>query len=258
MAGTALTTRFMMDTATLMLGPMASLYDLLPSTNSVGLVKNVTVSSEPTFADLMQGSPQSTVFSKKTGEAVKCASEVFEYTVQNIGYALGLDGSTFTTKVHAPYTLASPLTGGETIVPLTSISGLVTGDTVMLVDASADDRALVRTITATDGTGVTFTANHAITGAWSTANTKIYEVNAVPVGSTITQPFLSCKIAGQLADGTPLVVLLAKVRITKGFSMAFNSEQFQNMPFEMEVLDLVPTDTFYADFPNRKGTLNIQ
>lgn len=255
MAGTALTTRFMKTGATLMLGPMSSLYDLQPSTNSLGLVKNVSTMADPTFLDLTQGSMNSLVWSSLTSNPVKMTAEIFEYTVQNLGYALGLDGSTLVTQTHAPYLITSPTGGAETTLTFTGVGGLIVGDTLMFVDKTTDDRMMIRKITVIAGNDVTL--DRAVTGVWPTT-TDILEVNVVPIGSTVNPPFLSCKIAGQLADGTPAVLLFGKVRLGKGFTMAWNTDQYGNMPFEFEALEMVPTDTFYADFPNRRGSLSIQ
>mgnify|MGYP001546125279 CR=1 FL=1 len=266
MAGKALTTRFMLGTATLMIGSMASLYDLKPSTDSVGLVKNLTIMADPTFLGLTQGSTNSTVFSKLTNNPVKLTAEVFEYTAKNLAYGLSLDG----TGVVPLGTSWSPnndvgvdqnSTSNQVDLPDGAGAIATVGSYIMFENpTSGDDLAQVRKVTAVDpATGakdtLTFTPN--LVGYWPAAYAKVTVVNAIDVGSTIQQPFLSAKAVGKLVDGTEVAILIPKVRITKGFTMAFNSEQYGNMPFEMEAMDLVSTDAFYADFKTRKAALHL-
>ena len=260
MAGLAKTTRFMIGAATLMLGSQSSLYNLKPSTNSIGLVKNVTMSSDPVFTNLTQGPTNSLVYSMLTGNPVKISAEVFEYTAQNLAYGLCLDGTgiaaqTITTTTTAIIDGSPTPTGNVTVA---SSAGMVAGTTYIMIDASggtADDDIIVRKVlTVTDGTHIVVTPLIAVDVA---SGAVVTVVNAVDVGSTAanSNPFLSAKVVGQLADGTSAVILFPKVRVTKGFTMAFNAEQYGNLPFEIEVYDLVPADTFYSDFPNSKSRL---
>lgn len=258
MAGTAKSTRFMIGAATLMLGSQASLWNLNPANNSVGLVKNISISSEPTFTNLTQGPTNSLVYSMLTGNAVKIGAEVFEYSAQNLTYGLSLDGTgvvpqTIVTATNG-ITDGSPTPTANLIV--VSTTGMTAGMYVM-IDASvgtADDNVIVRKITTvTDGTHLVL--DKTITVDIPTA-ASVTVVNSVDVGSTNqTLPFLAAKIVGNLADGTPTAIYFPKVRVTKGFTMAFNSEQYGNLPYELEVYDLVSSDTFYADFPNSKSRL---
>ena len=63
---------------------------------------------------------------------------------------------------------------------------------------------------------------------------------------------------GTLADCSEVVILLPKVKVTKGFNLAFNSNDFQNMPLELTVYDLLSSDEHYdvfAEFGNTSSML---
>lgn len=253
-AGAAQSDRFMMGAATLMFGSLSSWNDLLPATNSIGLVKNCTLMADNTFASLTQGRENTLVFSALTGASVKMTAEVYEYTAQNLTYALSLDGSAITTLNVVDKTLTAPIASGDTVINVNAITGWTAGTTyIMLKDSTAEDRILVRKVTAINTLAVTLDA--AVNSVWTTAATVISAVQTIPLGSTVNPPFLACKAAGVLPDGAPVEWVLPKVRITKGMTMAWNSEQWGNMPFEIEVMDLVPSDAAYSFFTNKKGRI---
>ena len=93
-------------------------------------------------------------------------------------------------------------------------------------------------------------ANHGFkTGNNMPASAKIVKVNRVEVGSTEEDVYFSAKIIGILPAGNkPIGLLIPKMRIMRGFNLAFASDNYGNMPFEFQPMDLVPTDTNYAEF----------
>jgi hypothetical protein len=263
MAGLANTSRFMLGAATLMIGPQASLWDLQPSTHSLGLVKNIVVNSEPTFVDLTQGAKNTLVYSMMTGNPVKISAEVYEYTSRTLTYGLGLDGTGFAIGGGGPATTVQRAAGIDgsptptTSIPVADSTGFSVNDNVMVIPPNADDQMLVRTLSAVVGGGTpSLTVTHAIN--IDIATYTVQKVSLLKLGDTSSNnTFLSAKVAGQLADGTPAVMLFPKIKVTKGFNMAFNAEQYGNLPYEIQVYDLLPTDTFYSDFSTSKGGLYI-
>jgi hypothetical protein len=248
----------MLGAATLMLGTQANALDLLPATASIGLVKDVTLSAEPAFVNLTQGAKNTLVYSMLTMNNVKIAANVFEYTAKNLTYGLSLDGTGISAATAATTTTAA-INGGTTptlIVPMAAFggAGFADGDTVMIQEPGSEDQILVRTIVS--HATLDATVNATIKSNFS-SGAIVTKVNTVPLGSTTTPPFLAAKIVGLMADNTPAVVVFPKVRISKGLTMAWNSEQFGSMPFELEVFDLLPADTLYASFPNRKANLYV-
>jgi hypothetical protein len=117
MAGEAKTNNFMLGTATVMLGPMDDVFDLTPANHSIGLVKNFQLQSQPTFADLTQGIKNTQVYSVHTGNDVRASMEVYEFTAQNLSYALGL-AATGIAEQTASGALAAEQTGTITALTL--------------------------------------------------------------------------------------------------------------------------------------------
>lgn len=254
MSGTAITNDFMLSTATVMIGAPADLYDLNPTSNSIGLVKNFTLTSEPSYVELMQGVKGSIVHSTMTANPVRASMEVFEYSASNLAYALGLDGSGETAQT-ANTTVATlvPASPAQNTLVLTSATGFTEGNAVIIEVDGTDDNFVVRTIT--DVTSNTLTLNANLPAIPSGA--KVYSANTIDVGSKVDQPFFSCKIAGRLANGKDIVILLPKIRIVKGFNLAFIQNDYANLPFEFQIYDLVSTDPMAADFTDGNARIFI-
>jgi hypothetical protein len=252
MAGTALTDKFMLGAASVMVGPQASLFDLVPSTHGLGMVKNFQITFEPSSIDLTQGINNTTVMSVVNGGDMRAQMEVYEYTAKNLSYGLGLDGSALTTFAVA--TTTSGITDGSptptATVNVTSAAGLSVNDYILIADTAAgDDVVFARKITAIVSNALTVSPSIAVDIPSGATVTK---VNAINAGQPTQGLFLGAKIVGKLANGDMCTILLPKVRIVRGFSVGFQTDQYASMPFELKILDLVSTDTNYAEFnPNR-------
>lgn len=255
MSGTAKTNNFMLSTATVMLGAPEDLYDLNPTEHRIGLVKNFTLTSEPSYVELMQGVKGSIVHSTMTANPVKAAMEVFEYTAANLAYSLGLDGSAKTTQTaNTTVSTIVPASPAQSTMVLTSATGFTTGKSIIVEVDGSDDNFLVRKITNVSSN--TITVNAPLPAI--PVGAKVYAVNEIDVGSKADQPFFACKVTGRLANGADVVIHLPKVRIIKGFNLAFISNDYANLPFELQVYDLVSTDAKYADFLTQNAKLYIQ
>lgn len=254
MAGEAKTAKFMLGTASVMFGPQADVFDLTPATHGVGLTKSVNVTSEPSFTDLTQGVKNKFVYSVMTGNIVRASCEVYEYTAKNLAYALGLDGSTVVEET-AESTLAAEATLGATSITVATGDGSTfsVGDWI-LIEGAANDQVYARKITAiaTDTLDFTRELPEAIP-----AGSTVRASNLIDIGSKADQPFLSCKIVGELANGDPISLIFPKIRITNGFSLSFVTDDYGNLPFEMTMYDLVSTDPEYAAFSGSQGFLIV-
>lgn len=245
MAGTALTDAFMLGAATVMIGPQADLFDLNPSQHSIGLVKNFSMTSEPQYTELTQGVKNTIVMSVMTQNPVRATMEVYEYTAKNLAYGLGLDGST-KNALSVASTLASAVTSGATDITVQTGDGanFSQGDYVV-IDVNNDDHALVRKVSSVNVN--TLTLDVAINENIS-AGAAVRKVNSVGVGSKEEQPFLSAKIVGKIANNDQVMIYIPKLRIQRGFNLAFSTQDYGNLPFEFAVYDLVSTDPNYAWF----------
>ena len=243
MPGLAKTNELMLGTATVMIGPEADLFDLNPTEHSIGLVKNFSVTSDPTYTDLSQGVKNTLVYSVMTNNAIRASMETYEYTAQNIAYGLGLAG-TFVKNIVTTTVAASVSTGLVLQVATGDGSDYSTGDVIMILNDTEDD-FIVRKVVSVATDTLTLNVAFAQTVALG-ATVKL--VSTIGAGSKTEQPFYSAKIAGKLANGEAIVMLIPKLRVVQGFNLAFSSDDFANMPFEFTVYDLVNTDTHYSYF----------
>ena len=250
MAGEAKTTNFMLGTATVMFGKPADVFDLTPEEHGVGLTKNVSVTAEPSFTDLTQGVKNSNVYSVMTGNVVRAATEVYEYTAANLMYAQGLDGSSHVAPT-GNSTLASPVAAEDGTVEVEAGAGAdFNADDYIIIQHGDKDKVYVRKIVSIAGDVITLDKDlpNAIP-----AGEVVRAGSLIRIGDKSDQPFLGCKIVGTTAEGEAITLIFPKVRVTAGFNLQFSSDDFQNMPFEMTMYDLVTSDAQYDTFKGAQG-----
>lgn len=229
MAGEAQSTSFVLGTATVMIGPRANVFELTPDDHSIGLVKNFTLTAEPGYLDLTQGVRNTIVYSVMTSFPVRATMEVYEFTSKNLMYGMGLDGTSF-----EPTSAATTGGAAPTTFPATP------ADKWWIVQENLLGRDLV--FAGKSGAAIPATMGF-------TAAARIRQMNMVPVGKKDEQPFLGAKVVGILPENNePITVILPKVRIQKGFTLAFTTDNYSNMPFEMTPFDLTASDPHYSTF----------
>lgn len=246
MPGLAKTNDFMLGTATVMIGPAAELHDLNPAEHSVGLVKNFTITSEPSYTELSQGVKNTIVHSIMTANPVRATMEVYEYTARNLAYSLGLESAEAMAPLTVATTVNGAVNGGSPTAmtfDVTSAAGLTEGAYIM-IELDQEDNFIIRKIV--DIATLVITVDQPLPDIPDDAPVKL--VNNIGIGSKDDQPFYAAKIAGKLANGDKVVILIPKLRIVKGFNMAFTTDNYGNLPMEFTLYDLVNTDTFYAEF----------
>lgn len=247
MAGEAKTNAFMLGTATVMLGAQADLFDLNPTDHSIGLVKNFNLQVDQTYTELTQGVQNQIVFSVRTGNKVMGTMEAYEYTGANLQYALGQEGYNAGDAVLAAEvsTVQSATTTVLTMLATAASMNIINGSYIK-IQTGSNDQILIRKVTNVSGSNITV----ALLPAAPAAGATVSRMNVLGLGSNscAESTFIAAKIVGTLADCSEVVLLLPKVKITKGFALAFNSGDFQNLPLELTVYDLLPTDPHYAAF----------
>lgn len=252
MAGEAKTTALMLGTATVMLGDPADLFDFAPSSHSIGLVKNFNLTVDQSYTELTQGVQNQVVFSVKTGNKVMATMEAYEYTGKNLTYALGMEGFSAAAEVTTSTTVVSATTTALTVV---SGTGITAGDYIK-IQTGTNDQVFVRKVVSNITNVITVAALPSAPAAGAT----VAKMNVIPLSptSSCNDTFVAAKIVGTLADCSEVVILLPKVKVTKGFNLAFNSNDFQNMPLELTVYDLLSSDEHYeafAEFGNTSSML---
>lgn len=256
--GLAKTNQFLLSMATVMVGPMSKLFELTPAVHSIGLVKNVRVQTETQQVELMQGVTNDLVYSVNTTNNVTVNCDVFEHTAQNLAYGAGLDANTGWTPNNVVYAPSANVMAADTTITIAG-TGNLTGWNVgdwLVMQADGTDLVWVARVTAVNATTrtLTFAATHPLPAGvtWTAATTKIWNVKPVPLGNNGTN-FLSCKMVGLLPEQTkPITLIFPKVRVTSGISLAFQNNEFAAMPFAFQPYSLIPSDTFFSEFPQSR------
>jgi hypothetical protein len=264
MAGSAKSTEFLLSSATVMIGPQNQLKSLNPAVHSIGLVKNMTITTETTKTELTQGVSNDVVSSIVTGNTVTVAGEVYEYTGKNIAYGLGLDATSGYEPKAAPTPLAANVAAGALTFKVTGdvTSTYVAGSFGYLQEGQDDQVHIFKISNAAFAAGettVTIAAGYGVpTGVtFSSAAGRAALVHKIDADPSQANKSFAMKMTGVLPEGnTPVTVLFPKVKITKGFSLAFSTENFGNLPFEFSPYTPVPTDVGYdADFRQKMTVL---
>lgn len=259
MAGTAKTSQVLLSTATVMIGPSADVNTLTPDRHSIGLVKNVSYTSDPEFRELTQGVTNDVVMSVKVGDGSRISMEVYEYTARNLAYAAGLDASgvEYETASVLYTTTAAPATTTVTVAP--APTGISTGDFIY-IQGGNDDLVHIAKVASVAAAVITLAAGYAIpTGMVFPAASKVRKVRALNIGAATPSVTLGCKITGIIdpSQNTPITLVFPKIKVTRGMNLAFSTENFGNMPFEFTPYALTATDPLYADFGTTKVRMYV-
>jgi hypothetical protein len=263
MAGNAKTKNFLLSTATVMIGAPGDLHKLNPAEHSIGLVKNFQMTADPTYVELTQGIKNSVVMSVKNADGVKCSMEVYEYTLRNLGYAAGLDASGVSFDSVSEIWLASGAYDDATkAIEINSdiSTKLAVGDWIFLQNG-LDDRVHVAKIASATflATKTTVTLQAGYEPAETVTfpvGSRMGKVKRIDIGGTDVQPEFAAKIVGLLpVDNAPFTILIPKIKITKGLGIAFQSDNFGNLPFEFTPYAGVDSDPFYSEFGTASAIL---
>lgn len=257
MAGEPITNQFMLTSASLLLGPMADQKVLTPTTHSIGLVKNVQVTADPQFVELTYGISSTVAMTVKRENGLKIAAEVYEYTPQNIAYMMGLNGASGYTLNTTTDPLNANVSGGAT-------TAIVTGDKTSTYSAGKwifiqeniggrDVVHIAKVVSSafSTNTTITFTGWATPTGVtFSSANARIGVINKIDLQSEVENHTMACRIVGLMAkDKRPIIIHMPKVKVTKGFSLTMNNDNFSNLPLELTPYQpLAADDGYSADF----------
>ena len=249
--GLAKTTDFMLGTAEVRLGAVGDLFKLSED-DSIGLVKNVTMTGEMEQTKLGQGLRNKTVFAVTTSETLNISAEVYEYTAKNIAYALGLNTGVVATPVTT--TASAAVTGDDVVVDLgvADESGFAVDDYILV---KTNKGLMANEVVGTAAGNLTL--RYAIpTGVEIASNAEVSRSSTLDLGNT-EDIYYSCAIVGVLADGGEVSFLFPKVKIIRGFNIQFGTSDYGNMPFEIEPYSLVTSDVDYPRFGQAQGKLLI-
>ena len=191
---------------------------------------------------------------------------MYEYTEQNLAYALGLDGGELvevTGDAHVLSAEASFASGTATLQLIDGVGQNVeVGNTVSVRDEVSENIVIAKVTDVTgisEGTATTATIELTIPDSDSTqtlaAGSYVSVVNVLDLGSTSDELRYAAKVIGQLANGIWVTFLIPKFRVSSGLTMAFGTDNFGNIPFEFTPIRVNPTDPYYAEFKGKTGKM---
>lgn len=150
-----------------------------------------------------------------------------------------------------------PLTGTVEVSAKDVLStlGFANNDEVTIsIDSNEIAEALIKTSPAADSSAsYTLTFDRPIPEGFNfSAGDRVHKVNLIPVGSAEDQPTLAAKIVGILPEGKkPVTIIIPKLRISNGFSLSFQTDQYGNMPYEFTPMEQVMSDPLYAEYGDK-------
>lgn len=252
--GIAKTSKFVLSTATVMLGPLADLHKLNSIDHSIGLVKNFQMTADPQYIELTQGIANDVVMSVKNANGIKASMEVYEFSLRNLAYAAGLDGSGVAyDAISTTYNISAASTTTTVKVGSDITSALAANDFIFIQKGTEDVVHIAKVASvafATGTTTVTLAAGFEIPASLTFGvGDRFGKVKRIDIGGQTFQTELAAKVVGILPkDGTPFTIMFPKVKITKGLAASFQSDNFSNMPFEFTPYAGLPGDPFYSEY----------
>jgi hypothetical protein len=261
MSGEGKTSKFLLANATIMVGPRANVFELTPEDHSLGLTKQVNLNTENQWTELTQGITKAVIYTVNTGVMSTLTGEIYEYTARNLAYAAGVDatGAAY-DEFLTTFLLSAVVDDADTTAVLATGGGasFAIGDFMLLQHDESDLVAVLKVGSISTDT-ITFAAGYAPPAGvvFATATTRVFRVRKpIKVGSQSDDGLFGVKIAGIMPENQrPIVAIFPKARIQKGLSLAFQEENFSNMPFEIKPYALLPTDAFYSDFTGNKTAM---
>jgi hypothetical protein len=246
---------FSLSSATIMLGEafVDDVFSLTPELHSVGMVSEVSIGIDSQITELLNGVQQVTVDAKRTGVSGSITGNVYEFTAQNFMRAQAMSGNAGAIKrgvLSAPAAAAavslsidSDPIPGEAGTEITAIGDIPSGSTILIQRVDGEQDYVFPTKTSGAATGVgPYTVPIADpfdipAGMSFEAGARVWVVPTVGVGNMDADALFCVKIAGTLTNfDRPVVYVAPKVRMVRGFQLAFNETAYASMPWEMKPL----------------------
>lgn len=246
---------FALSSATIMIGKAFEddVFGLTPEKHSVGMVSEVNIGMDSSVNSLLNGVAQAEVDAKRTGVTSSITGNVFEMTAQNFLTAHAISGAATPVKRGK---LSAALTAGATSVSIvsdpipgestsaiTATSDIPAGSTILIQRPTGENDYVFPTVTSAGATGTgpyvaALDADHALPADVTfPAGSRVWIVSPVPVGDIDADDLFCVKVVGTLSNfERPMVYVAPKVRIVKGFGVAFTETQYGSMAWELKPL----------------------
>lgn len=241
--------KFVIGNATVMLAPYTEdVFSLNPDDHSVGMVKSVALEQQSDQITLKNGIRQLTVDTQKSNVNMTVTFEGYEFDARNLTYALGIAGSTVkrlrgrltADAADAALTVSveSYPVPGDADSMIDAVGDIPVGTTLIFQNPDKLDEVYPAKVSeATTGTGPYVVTPEGGAPAAMTTGWLVWVVNEINVGSFEADSFFCAKIVGTLsANGEPIVVVIPKLKVSRGFNLTFSETDYSNLPFELSPL----------------------
>lgn len=249
--------KFVIGNATVMIAPYSEdAFALNPTDHSVGMVKSVTMEQQADQIMLKNGIQQLTVDTQKSNVNMTTTFEGYEFDAQNLTYALGIAGSTV-KRLRGSVNTAAAATdtsliidsapiAGDTATGIDDIGDIPQGATLVIQNPDQTDEVYVVATTGptTDSTGAApYTATTEPLPAAVQVGWTVWVVNEIATGSFEQDDYFCAKIVGTLsANDEPIVIVIPKMKITRGFNLSFSETDYSNLPFELSPIVMTKSE----------------
>lgn len=244
--GSALGDGFVLNEATLMIGPLGSALDLTEEEHSFGLFKNMALTNDKTYQPLTQGVRQDIVHQTLTADNWTLAGNGYEYNPRTIMYALGQAGYTADpTAPRVKVTLTEPTAVAESTITVNDATGLAVDDWIILSPISGNTDGLAYKIQSIYANVITLDRPLVSAVAVGDKAVKSTLIMTNDIESCSGANYYSAKIVSADVNCNPIVIIAPKVQITSGLNLTFGVSDYSNMNFQATPMALTRKDAGY-------------
>ena len=244
--GSALGDGFVLNEATLMIGPLGSALDLTEEKHSFGLFKNMALTNDKTYQPLTQGVRQDIVHQTLTADNWTLAGNGYEYNPRTIMYALGQAGYTADpTAPRVKVTLTAPSAVAESTITVNATTGLAADDWIILSPINGNTDGLAYKIKSIAANVITLDRPLVSAVAVGDKAVKSTLIMTNDIESCSGANYYSAKIVSADVNCNPIVIIAPKVQITSGLNLTFGVSDYSNMNFQATPMALTRKDAGY-------------
>ena len=244
--GSALGDGFVLNEATLMIGPLGSALDLTEEKHSFGLFKNMALTNDKTYQPLTQGVRQDIVHQTLTADNWTLAGNGYEYNPRTIMYALGQAGYTADpTAPRVKVTLTAPTAVAGSTITVNTTTGLAADNWIILSPINGNTDGLAYKIKSIAANVITLDRPLVSAVAVGDKVVKSTLIMTNDIESCSGANYYSAKIVSADVNCNPIVIIAPKVQITSGLNLTFGVSDYSNMNFQATPMALTRKDAGY-------------
>jgi len=234
--GTPRTNKFKIGTAEVRIGPLTSA-NKLTQAHSIGLLDKVTVEVSQESVDLEGGFPKFLADTAIIRQASSVTATLREYSRRNIKAMLGA-GVSGTEPTGAVTTLSADAAVDAVSVTVTSATGIVPGDLIVLYPTASPEQITVARVTAVSTNTLTLDAGTPILFDYTAANgVAVYAARQVAIGDVSSTNYFAVQVIEiEKASGRPVGYNFWKSAVSTGMTDASNADDFASTDLTLKLL----------------------